>query len=151
MKKYLTPSRMLWLLATTAVMSLIFYFSAQNANISSAQSGWVISTFFFWLPKAYASFIVRKLAHFTIYFALGFCMIHVFSPSAKKIRAKELAMALLLCFLYACSDEFHQSFTDGRAARFTDCLIDSSGSLCAMLVLALFRSFFTSKCNQKSS
>jgi hypothetical protein len=151
MKKKLFLLRMLWLAAAIAVMFLIFYFSNQNAEISSSQSGWVISTFFFWLPDAYASLIVRKLAHFTIYFVLGFCMIHIFCPAKEKIRKKDLLAALLLCFLYACSDEFHQSFIGGRAARFTDCLIDGAGSLSAMLLLAEYRFIFYHRCNQKSS
>ena len=37
--------------------------------------------------------------------------------------------------LYACSDEFHQTFVPGRAGRVGDVLVDSAGVL---LGLALF-------------
>ncbi|MBQ3466792.1 MAG: VanZ family protein, partial [Oscillospiraceae bacterium] len=36
---------------------------------------------------------------------------------------------LLFCFLYACSDEFHQLFVPGRAGMFSDVLIDTVGVL----------------------
>jgi hypothetical protein len=40
---------------------------------------------------------------------------------------------LLLCFFYAVSDEWHQSFVPGRSALFSDILIDMTGSALAAL------------------
>ena len=40
-------------------------------------------------------------------------------------------------FLYACTDEFHQLFVPGRAGRFTDVLIDTTGGIIMLLFIAL--------------
>jgi len=37
-------------------------------------------------------------------------------------------------FLYACTDEFHQSFVPGRACLFRDVMIDTSGGAFAMII-----------------
>jgi VanZ family protein len=47
----------------------------------------------------------------------------------------QLALCLLVAALYASTDEFHQLFVEGRAGRFTDVLIDSSGALTALIIL----------------
>ena len=45
--------------------------------------------------------------------------------------------ALCLSVLYACTDEFHQLFVDGRSAQVTDVLIDSVGALSGVLLTLL--------------
>ena len=42
-----------------------------------------------------------------------------------------------MTFLYACTDEFHQLFVPGRAGRFTDVLIDTTGGIIMLLFIAL--------------
>ncbi|MFZ2371781.1 MAG: VanZ family protein, partial [Trichococcus flocculiformis] len=42
--------------------------------------------------------------------------------------------ALLFVFLYASSDEFHQSFIPGRGPAFTDVLIDTAGGLTGIIL-----------------
>ena len=59
---------------------------------------------------------------------------HIFSG----IRGKGRNIAsFVLTFGYACTDEFHQLFVPGRAGRFTDVLIDSSGALVLSLIVVL--------------
>ena len=43
----------------------------------------------------------------------------------------------IIAFLYACTDEFHQLFTNGRGSHFTDVLIDSCGAFIAILLVSL--------------
>ena len=43
-------------------------------------------------------------------------------------KGKIIIITVLICFLYAVSDEIHQSFVPGRACRLLDILIDTSGS-----------------------
>ena len=43
----------------------------------------------------------------------------------------------IIAFLYACTDEFHQLFTDGRGSHFTDVLIDSCGAFIAILIVGI--------------
>lgn len=40
-------------------------------------------------------------------------------------------------FIYACTDEIHQLFVPGRAGRFTDVLIDTTGGIIMLLFIAL--------------
>ena len=69
---------------------------------------------------------VRKTAHFTEYFILGVLIFKIFEMYGV---SNILLYATLFCFLYACSDEIHQLFSDGRTAKFLDVLIDTSGSV----------------------
>ena len=40
-------------------------------------------------------------------------------------------------FLYACTDEIHPLFVPGRAGKFTDVLIDTTGGIIMLLFIAL--------------
>ena len=42
--------------------------------------------------------------------------------------------ASLICYGYACFDEFHQLFVNGRTGQFSDCLIDTSGAILGILL-----------------
>ena len=81
------------------------------------------------------SYPIRKFAHFTIYFILG---ILVFMYLNEYIKNKPIIIySFLICFVYACTDEFHQYFVDGRYCSFIDVLIDSLGSLTSILLLSI--------------
>lgn len=77
------------------------------------------------------SYPIRKLAHYTVYFILGILSYIYF----KDINKKALIYSLILCFVYACTDEFHQYFVDGRYCSFIDVLIDTFGSLTSIIIL----------------
>jgi VanZ family protein len=81
-------------------------------------------------------FPVRKLAHFTEYAILGFLVIN-FCLSFNMLYAG--TFSILLCFLYAMSDEFHQLFINGRSGQFTDVLIDTSGAIIMIGIIKLFK------------
>jgi len=74
---------------------------------------------------------IRKLAHFTEYFILG---VLIFS-TLKAYGIKDIYIMILLCFLYAISDEIHQLFILGRDGNFKDVLIDTFGSSCGIFLL----------------
>ncbi len=84
-------------------------------------------------------FIVRKTAHFTIYLILGLLVISLLKEYMI-IGWKSVFLSLLVVFLYACSDEFHQLFVSGRSGEFRDVLIDSSGGLVGSYLYYLFYS-----------
>ena len=44
------------------------------------------------------------------------------------INTKLVLLSLLICFLYACSDEIHQLFVPGRSGEARDVLIDTLGA-----------------------
>lgn len=81
---------------------------------------------------------VRKCAHITEYTC--FYLSLLFGLRAWKLQSKRLlTFALALTFFYACTDEFHQLFVPGRAGRFSDVLIDCTGSAVIWLVYHWFR------------
>lgn len=80
---------------------------------------------------------VRKMAHFTIYFILGFLTISYFKESYP-ITWKMMFYTFLFCFFYACSDEVHQLFVPGRSGNIIDVGIDSFGSYLGILFYYLY-------------
>ena len=88
-------------------------------------------------------FYVRKGAHMTEYAILAI-LLCVWLGRWQMSRTRLVCMAGTFTSLYACSDEFHQLFVEGRAGRVSDVLIDSAG---AVLGLALF--LFIRRCTNK--
>ena len=76
--------------------------------------------------------VLRKIAHFTLFFILAIFLYLAMKPHARK-HAKILAMAG--CIFFAGMDEYHQVFIAGRTARFTDIIIDIAGAICALLLV----------------
>ena len=115
----------------------IFLLSSQRATASSDLSG-VITKWLYGVAErifpetafdfSTLSFIVRKTAHFFAYLILGSLVMNGFR--GKELPAtKWLFRALVVCVLYAISDEIHQLYVPGRSGEVTDVLLDSVGSL----------------------
>lgn len=123
---------------TALIMLLIIYFSSQTSE-KSAQVSTGITKKIVDVVKAGASekekekyvdvlhHIIRKCAHFTLYAALGLSASGMF-VSKERSGFKVWIFAVIYCMLFAASDEFHQSFVDGRGAMVSDVLLDSCGS-----------------------
>lgn len=142
----------LTLLPVLAVMLAIFLFSAQNAEDSSGTSGsivkWVLSIVVPGLEQMDAArqqairdtaeFIIRKLAHFTEFAALGFFLMLHLNELAKRVRLQRLWLwSWGLSTFYAATDEFHQFFVGGRAPDIRDVCIDSTGAMAGTLAMLL--------------
>ncbi|MCR5601451.1 MAG: VanZ family protein [Ruminococcus sp.] len=137
--------QLIFLVLTIAVMVAIFVLSAENAEESSKTSGSMTKVAVKIIDKDYskrslyrqheiwntASFIVRKLAHFTIYTALGFCA-SMTAGKRKLISLKSLCV-VVFGFLYALSDELHQTMSEGRSCEFRDMMIDTGGAVLGMI------------------
>jgi VanZ family protein len=124
-----------------AWMVVIFIFSQQSGEVSSEQSRFVVYIFnslginLDSTLGEMSTFLVRKAAHFSEYFILGLFAYNVLRDEFKfKIS---LVVTVLIVFLYACSDEFHQAFIPGRGPAFRDVLIDTSGGVTSTLVIYL--------------
>lgn len=74
---------------------------------------------------------IRKCAHFTLYFILGILSF----LTCKSYGIKKIYIPLLICLLYAMSDEIHQMFTLDRYANLLDVFIDFSGALVSIFIL----------------
>jgi hypothetical protein len=132
-KKYI------YLVFMLAVMALIFYFSSQNSDesgeTSSAVLAWILEhTAFNGNVPEFAETLLRKAAHFSIYFVLGISS--ALTVSEWKPRRLIFLWSWLIPVVYACTDEFHQYFVPGRSCEFRDVCIDSTG---ALLGVALVR------------
>lgn len=71
---------------------------------------------------------VRKNAHFIAYLLLGILSSNAIGRSRPR-RLGNVLLALLICVLYAISDEVHQLFVPGRGGQAMDVLIDSAGAM----------------------
>lgn len=140
-KEFIAVMLLLW-------MFLIFLFSNQNITNSMSLSDKVASKIIDVVvkvkkeeipPQEKAKMVkntrlmIRKTAHFTEYFILGILVFKIFEIYGVQ---RALVYSIIFCFLYACSDELHQLFSDGRSAKVLDVLIDTSGS---MLSIACFQ------------
>ncbi len=129
-------------------MTVIFMFSSSGSVKSNNTSGKVISSAISVKDKVTNNetkpetkkkivkklhYSVRKSAHVFEYFVLGVLALNVFD--AFNVKRKVL-FAIMLCILYASSDEFHQLFT-GRTASVTDVLLDSAASIVGIYLLNL--------------
>lgn len=76
--------------------------------------------------------IIRKIAHFCMYAALGALFVFASLYHSRTWRM-HLLLSWLFATLYAISDEIHQSLVPGRGPRFSDVILDSAGSFCGIL------------------
>ena len=74
------------------------------------------------------NYLFRKIAHASEYFLLTILLLIALKNSGV-VGKKIFITAICICFLYACSDEYHQTFVNGRTGQFSDTLIDSLGGL----------------------
>ena len=90
-----------------------------------------------------AEYDIRKYAHMAEYAALAlFSGLFFVELLMERVPARAAIVTVLFCFLYACSDEYHQTFIPGRAGQFSDVLVDMAGAAFGILLtypLALLR------------
>ena len=79
--------------------------------------------------------IVRKLAHFTLYFILGVLVYLTFRSYG--ISKNIIIYSIGFCLIYAISDEIHQLYTNGRSFKILDILIDTFGSVTSIFIIKL--------------
>lgn len=148
-------SRFLYALAVAlaAWLVVIFVFSAQPAAESGQVSGGISYRIVSLLNRALhfaeseeallaaaaqIDFPVRKCAHMSEYGVLAIMIFALVACFRWRIGAWGYFLALMLTFLYACTDEYHQRFVPGRSGSFTDVMIDTAGAAIALVLLFLF-------------
>lgn len=120
------------------MMLLIFYMSHQPGNDSMQTSNFFVDFIrnVFSLSNEYVdilSTIIRKGAHMSEYALLAILLFYGFYHLLY-VKYTYL-VTLLVTFIYACSDEFHQLFIAGRSGQFTDVLVDTSGAIIGLIIL----------------
>ncbi len=118
-------------------MALIFNLSSQvreeSNNLSKGVTEIVIKTVAKVAPEAdfdlnSLNHIVRKNAHFFAYLILGILVLNAMRRSGV-VGARGIILTLLICIIYAISDEIHQAFVPGRGPQVKDVFIDSAGAI----------------------
>lgn len=71
----------------------------------------------------------------------GLILILLFTFEEVRNTRKHIIMGAvvtdLICMIYASTDEFHQTFVDGRSGKSADVLIDTSGTVLPQLYYVL--------------
>ena len=133
--------RIFYGLIAVLIMLAVFMFSAQSGDSSGETSMNVtenVSQHLFTDNISRDALeileqIIRKLAHFIEFAALGF-FVFAFTNTFAVKRKKAIIISLIFSALYALSDEIHQFFVPERACRLTDVLLDSFGALSGILI-----------------
>ncbi len=126
-------------------MGVIFYLSHQPADESSALSSGIVEqiiAFFETITRKSFSdadwmhYFIRKGAHLFAYFLLAILLMHAWLQTGWR-GAKQIIVTLIMCVLYATSDEIHQLFIPGRSGEVTDVIIDSVGASIGILTFLI--------------
>jgi len=120
-------------------MVLIFNLSSQPANQSNklreGATKVIVDTVERVAPStdfdlSRGNHIVRKNAHFFAYLVLALLVMN----AVRRTDGNDIKLTLLICVLYAISDETYQIFVPGRSAQLSDVLIDSVGAVAGIVM-----------------
>lgn len=116
-----SPARIAALVAPPLLMmALIFVLSGQPSDD---------------VDRAWWDVALRKLAHVTEYAVLTF----LWWRALRGLGAgAALPAAIVVSLLYACTDEFHQTFVDGRRGTPVDVGIDAIGIAIAAIAITIY-------------
>lgn len=113
-------------------MIIIFIFSSQTGIESQSVSDGIVNKLIITNSSNFEliSFIIRKSAHFILYFILGILVYNCTNKSKDN-----MINCIIICIIYSLTDEMHQMFISDRAGEFRDIIIDSIGSILGILLL----------------
>lgn len=123
-----------WILLLSWIL-IIFIFSSQpySGSVTKSMVKQILPNIKYTSLIDLINFTIRKLAHlfeYTLLSLLTISLLKEYTPKEKII----LISSLVFCFLYAITDEFHQSLVPGRSCLFKDVLIDTAGSFIGIII-----------------
>ena len=123
-----------WILLLSWIL-IIFIFSSQpySGSVTKSMVKQILPNIKYTSLIDLINFTIRKLAHlfeYTLLSLLTISLLKEYTPKEKII----LISSLVFCFLYAITDEFHQSLVPGRSCLFKDVLIDTVGSFIGIII-----------------
>lgn len=130
-----------YFIPTIILMIIIFIFSNQTGTYSSGFSLKItqyIHHIFFFLPFDTLHFTIRKITHMCEY-ALLLCSFYYSFSHCQLSYKKIYLFSIMSTFLYACSDEIHQLFINGRAGQVTDVCIDTLAAFIALSIIYIIK------------
>lgn len=128
-----------WLLTIT-VMVMIFMFSSDTGEESKEISQNLLGIIIEFIGQFISHNTLRKIAHFTEFAALGFCMTGAVHYTFGK---RKFYLPLIPCVVYAISDEIHQHFVPERACRVFDMFVDTCGIATGIAIFLLIISIIS--------
>ena len=147
MKKNILRTILMLLLLST--FFIIFGFSSQNGEKSGNISKKITEEIITRIPQIQEKEqnereaislriekVIRKIAHFSIYTAVGLLLMALISTFEMKEKNR-IIISLIIGIIYACSDEIHQSFVPERSPMITDVMIDTMGVMLGILLIML--------------
>lgn len=140
------PLAVIFWLLTVAVMYVIFMFSAATAAESEQVSQNLLGLIIEYIGQFISHNTLRKLAHFTEFAALGFCITGAIHFTFEK---RNFFVSFIPCVIYSISDEIHQHFVPGRACRVFDMFVDSCGIATGIGFFLLIILIIKRICNKK--
>jgi VanZ family protein len=138
------PSRILrYWIPVLVMLGAMYYFSTDVFSGENTRS--MIEVILGWFgqhPNSHSLYkinhAVRKCAHFLEYAILAVLVFRAFradSPLRWKLAWFLYSLAIVVC--WSLLDEYHQHFTHSRGASIYDSMLDTSGGLTALVVIAL--------------
>ena len=139
---------LIYILLSILCMITIFTFSSKNTNESNGTSKGLIKYFVHTYEKVFdkdideekviskLNYPIRKLAHYSIYLLLGIFIYNIFLLTGVKHK---VLISILVCMIYAITDETHQLFVSGRTGQVLDVFIDTIGSLTSILLIKFIK------------
>ena len=151
-------------------MAIIFRFSSANGTSSQSQSTKVIANIISStlkitdklgltsenLPeyKIYQAAQVldgpaRKVMHQAEYFILALLVMMLINILLKyRQYIISIIITLMICIIFACLDEFHQTFVPGRMGQLKDVIVDMTGMIFAIIIYSTY--YYTYKMGKES-
>ena len=91
--------------------------------------------------------VIRKCAHLSEYAVLALLLLRasICVINLKRSMSILYACVWVTCFLFAITDEFHQTFIVSRGASAADVVIDGIGAILGLLIAAVFEKRHSTK------
>jgi len=96
----------------------------------SSLPGGSVGASFSWMPVVY---------HLSIFAAFAFFFLVLVAK--KRIKFREISLAIIVSLIVAILDEFHQSFVPGRSCTIQDVLIDMTGATVMIIACFLIKNY----------
>lgn len=139
--------RLIMILLTAALIAFAFFHSSMPATVSAEESGSVLLFLqnllnSIGLSAELTDHIVRKLAHFTEYAAIGAMLMNTAYSFNKSRPHKFYPHILFAGLMTAVIDEAIQLNVAGRSGQITDVLLDFSGILAGSIIMLLILTIY---------
>ena len=92
----------------------------------------------------HANHVFRKICHFSEFMILSILALN-FVLSIYKWNILCVLYSTVFSIIYACLDEWHQTFVSNRSGNFKDILIDSCGVITGTIIMSLIIIFISRK------